>query len=208
MERSDVLKLKIVKVNKNHNSLLVVQKTIDYSIIIFESTVKMNLITDEIRISLNLSKFEISPYLSNYLKRFLKLYWLADCIKQALKLSDLTYLGVKLTSNEVILIHEGIPMIAYRCQTQSISQEELDNQTKELSERGIDCYWFFSEKANNKISESWSHNLYGEYYYLIQENNSLIVKGFKLHPNNSVGFPLNIQDWSEIVKKAVAKRLE
>ena len=168
------------------------------------SSVNSIVIRKNLRLNIE-EKENISPYIVDFLKNYSGLDWIEDYLEKVLDISCLFFW--KLEKNrelkEVSILSGKFAKIVYRYQNNYISKEDLDIETKKYQERGISCRWFFGQEANNKISENWSYQLYGEYLYLTEDSNSVVVKASRLLPNNSVGLPLDAHEEGVIIRNTL-----
>lgn len=150
----------------------------------------------------------ISPFITDFLNNYSGLDWMEDYLKKALDASGLFFW--KLEKNrefkEITISSGKFIKIVYKYQNNLVSKEDLDNETKRYHDRGIRCRWFFGQDANNKISENWSYQLYGEYCYLVEDSNCVVVKASRLLPHNSVGLPLDAHEEGAIIRNTMKKR--
>ena len=157
---------------------------------------------------LNLEKGQnISPYIVYFINNYSALDWIENYLEKVLDISCLFFwkLEKNRVSKEIIISSGRFSKIVYKYQNNFISKEDLDNETKRYQDLGISCRWFFGQEGNNKISENWSYQLYGEYCYLIEieDNNSTVVKASRLLLNNSVGLPLDPYEEGAIIRKTM-----
>ena len=168
-------------------------------------SISVNLNITKKNLKLNIEEQQnISHYIVDFINNYSVLDWIENYLRKVLDISGLFFL--KLEKNrefkEIIILSGRFPKIVYKYQNNLISKEDLDNETKRYHDRGISCRWFFGQEADNKISENWSYQLYGEYCYLIKDSNS-VVKVSRLLPNNSVGLPLDAHEEGAIIRNTM-----
>ena len=164
----------------------------------------LNIIRKELKLNIE-EQQNISPYIVDFINKYFGIDWMEDYLKKTLDISGLFFW--KLDKNrefkEIIISSGRFPKIVYKYQNNCIGKEDLDSETKRYRDRGISCRWFFGQEGNNKTSENWSYQLYGEYCYLVEDSNSVVVKAYRLLPNNSVGLPLDPHEEGTIIRNTM-----